>query len=102
GTQNNQLARTLAPTTEALILASATPHNGDEESFKEVLRLLDPTAVHPDGTLNQDMVSRMISRRRRHSPEVAREVGTDWAEREEPMNIPVDPSDEEIAVLREL
>ena len=102
GTQNNQLARTLAPTTEALILASATPHNGDEESFKEVLRLLDPTAVHPDGTLNQDMVSRLIIRRHRHSPEVAREVGSDWAEREEPMNIPVDPSDEEIAVLREL
>ena len=47
GTQNNELARTLAPTTEALLLASATPHNGDPESFKEILRLLDPTAVMP-------------------------------------------------------
>ena len=34
GTQNNALARVLAPNTEALILASATPHNGS----KEVLR----------------------------------------------------------------
>lgn len=33
GTQNNELARTLAPTTEALLLASATPHNGDPESL---------------------------------------------------------------------
>src|SRR5699024_6200850 len=48
GTQNNQLARVLAPTTDALILASATPHNGDPESFKEILRLLDPTSVMPD------------------------------------------------------
>ena len=51
GTQNNELARTLAPTTEALLLASATPHNGDPESFKEILRLLDPTAVMPDLSL---------------------------------------------------
>ena len=54
GTQNNELARTLAPTTEALLLASATPHNGDPESFKEILRLLDPTAVSPAGELDTD------------------------------------------------
>lgn len=102
GTQNNQLARTLAPKTEALILASATPHNGNEESFKEIIRLLDPTAVNPDGSLNEDMVQRLILRRHRNSPEVAREVGADWAEREEPNNIAVNPSKEENAVLTEL
>ena len=102
GTQNNQLARTLAPKTEALILASATPHNGNEESFKEIIRLLDPTAVNPDGSLNEDMVQRLILRRHRNSPEVAREVGADWAEREEPNNIAVTPSKEENAVLTEL
>jgi hypothetical protein len=47
GTQNNALARLLAPNTEALILASATPHNGRNESFAELLRLLDPTVVGP-------------------------------------------------------
>ena len=42
GTLNNQLARVLAPRTEALLLTSATPHNGDPESFAELIRLLDP------------------------------------------------------------
>ena len=48
-TLNNQLARVLAPNTDALILASATPHNGKPESFAELIRLLEPTAVRPDG-----------------------------------------------------
>ena len=102
GTQNNELARTLAPTTEALLLASATPHNGDPESFKEILRLLDPTAVLPDGTIDKDAVSRLLIRRHRHSDEVASVVGEQWAERKEPKNIPVEASAEENAVAAEL
>ena len=46
-TQNNQLAHTLAPNTDALILASATPHNGKKESFAELVRMLEPAAVSP-------------------------------------------------------
>ncbi|MGP6175207.1 DEAD/DEAH box helicase [Corynebacterium sp. A21] len=102
GTQNNELARVLAPTAEALILASATPHNGDPESFKEILRLLDPTAVMPDGTIDANAVKRLIIRRHRNSPEVADFVGEKWAERDEPINIPVEASTEENAVAREL
>lgn len=102
GTQNNQLARTLAPTTEALILASATPHNGDPESFKEILRLLDPTSVAPDGTIDMASARRLIIRRHRNSPEVAGFVGEKWAQRNEPRNIPVEASAEENAVAREL
>ncbi|WJY98607.1 DEAD/DEAH box helicase [Corynebacterium fournieri] len=102
GTQNNELARTLAPTTEALLLASATPHNGDPESFKEILRLLDPTAVLPDGTIDKDAVSRLLIRRHRHSDEVASVVGEQWAERKDPINIPVEASAEENAAAAEL
>ena len=102
GTQNNELARTLAPTTEALLLASATPHNGDPESFKEILRLLDPTAVLPNGEIDKDAVSRLLIRRHRHSDEVASVVGEQWAERKGPINIPVEASAEENAVAGEL
>lgn len=100
--QNNRLARVLAPNTDALILASATPHNGKAESFAELIRLLEPTAVRPDGTVIENEVKRLIIRRHRHSPEVAKAVGADWAERREPQNWLVPASAEENAVAREL
>ena len=99
---NNRLARTLAPNTDSLILASATPHNGKAESFAELIRLLEPTAVRPDGTLIEDEVRRLIVRRHRHSPEVASVVGSDWAERKEPQNLLVHASPAENSVAREL
>lgn len=102
GTQNNRLIRTLAPRTDALILASATPHNGNPDSFKEILRLLDPLSVSPDGTIDQKAAKDLILRRHRNSPEVASVVGDKWAIREEPKNILVEASDEETAVAREL
>jgi superfamily II DNA or RNA helicase len=102
GTQNNELARVLAPNTEALILASATPHNGREESFAELLRLLDPTVVKPDGTFTKEDVESLLIRRHRHSPDVAAEVGSDWAERAEPVHLLVKPSQAEDAVAAEL
>lgn len=89
-TLNNRLARTLAPNTHALILASATPHNGKKESFAELIRLLEPSAVRPDGTVDRKAVNRLVLRRHRHSPEVQREVGADWAERKPPQNIRID------------
>ena len=90
----------LAPQTDALILASATPHNGKPESFAELIRLLEPTAVRPDGDVIEDEVRRLIIRRHRHSPEVASVVGADWAERKEPQNWLVPASDAENAVAR--
>lgn len=80
-TLNNRLARMLAANAEALILASATPHNGKKESFAELIRLLEPTAVDPAGNVLEDEAKNLIIRRHRHSDEVAREVGSDWAER---------------------
>ncbi|MDA8437816.1 MAG: DEAD/DEAH box helicase, partial [Propionibacterium sp.] len=85
-TQNNRLARILAPNTDALILASATPHNGRPESFAELVRLLEPTAVTPEGEAIPDEVRRLVLRRHRNSDEVAREVGADWAERRPPQH----------------
>ncbi|MGG5753652.1 helicase-related protein [Zafaria sp. Z1313] len=102
GTLNNELARILAPRTDALILASATPHNGKKESFAELVRLLDPTAVRPDGSIDKDAVQQLIVRRHRYSDEVATEVGADWAERPAPQNKLVPASPAENAVASEL
>ncbi|MFX4271933.1 helicase-related protein [Propionibacteriaceae bacterium Y1685] len=101
-TQNNRLARILAPNTDALILASATPHNGRPESFAELIRLLEPTAVTPDGELIADEVKRLVIRRHRHSDQVARTVGADWAERKPPQHLLVPASAAENAVAAEL
>ncbi|MBI9114982.1 SNF2-related protein [Sanguibacter suaedae] len=100
--QNNRLARILAPNTEALILASATPHNGKAESFAELIRLLEPTAVAPDGKVIEDEVKRLVVRRHRNSPEVAKVVGGAWAPRKEPVNRLVQASPVEDAIATEL
>lgn len=98
-TQNNALARNLAATTDALILASATPHNGRKESFAELVRLLEPTAVSPDGEINKNDLKRLVIRRHRNSPEVAGVVGSDWAERLPPHNelVPASPAEDAVA-----
>lgn len=101
-TQNNRLADTLAPQTDALILASATPHNGKKESFAELIRLLEPTAVSPEGDVDPDELQRLVVRRHRHSPEVATAVQEDWAERLPPNNRLVAASPAEDAIAQEL
>ncbi|MEV4691231.1 helicase-related protein [Micromonospora echinospora] len=101
-TQNNRLARTLSRNAETLVLASATPHNGRKESFAELVRLLDPSAIPPGGELVAAEIERLVIRRHRHSDEVAGVVGADWAEREEPENVLVPASPAENAVAREL
>lgn len=101
-TQNNRLASILAPNTDALILASATPHNGKKESFAELIRLLEPTAVTPQGDLVPDELARLVVRRHRNSPEVSSVVGANWAKRQEPQNRLVDASGAENAVADEL
>ena len=70
GTLNNRLADILARQTDALILASATPHNGNPKSFAELIRLLEPTAVRANGEPDEEAVRRLVIRRHRHSDEV--------------------------------
>lgn len=100
--QNNRLARLLSARTDALILASATPHNGRKESFAELIRMLEPSAVTPDGDLVEEEVQRLVIRRHRHSQEVASYVGGDWAERLPPDNQIIKASAIENEIAREL
>jgi ERCC4-related helicase len=101
-TLNSQLARTIAPNTEALLLASATPHNGDPESFANLVNLLDPTAIVDRSSYDLHDIQQLFIRRHRNSPEVAREVGTTWAARPVPQVLPVPAAPAEDAVATEL
>ena len=44
-TQSNRLADLLSRRSDALILLTATPHNGRKDSFASLMRMLDPTAL---------------------------------------------------------
>jgi superfamily II DNA or RNA helicase len=101
-TKNYQLASEVAPRARALLLTSATPHNGSNEAFARLIGLLDPTAVPDPGNLVADEVSHLVLRRHKHSPDVAAVVGDQWAERREPVPVEVKPSPEEEAVFAEL
>ncbi|WP_232715215.1 DEAD/DEAH box helicase [Gordonia metallireducens] len=102
GTQNNELARLLAAQSDALILASATPHNGKQESFAELINMLDPTAIADPKDYRAKDIEHLYVRRHRNSPDVKLDVAHRWKERRKPNILPVDPTDAERAVLREL
>ncbi|MEZ5380501.1 MAG: DEAD/DEAH box helicase [Microthrixaceae bacterium] len=102
GTLNNQLARVLAPRTEALLLTSATPHNGDPESFAELIRLLDPTAIADPHAIDADAIDHLYVRRHKAHEEVAAEVRADWEDRLEPRPLLIDASPAENALFAEL
>lgn len=102
GTLNNQLAQVLAPNADALVLTSATPHNGKAESFAELISLLDPTAVADPEQVTADDIAHLVIRRHKHSPDVHAVIGNRWAERADPIPVLVDPTPQEEAVFAEL
>lgn len=102
GTQNNALAHVLSDHCDALILASATPHNGSPESFAELISLLDPTAIADPRRYSSADISHLYVRRHRGSSEVRAEIADRWREREQPTIRPVTPSPAECMVLEEL
>ena len=92
----------LAPRTDALLLTSATPHNGDPDSFAELIRLLDPTAVVNPKNLDSESINHLYVRRHKRHDEVAPELGDQWAERLPPRVVPVEPSRAEAELFNEL
>ncbi|WP_250258086.1 SNF2-related protein [Dermabacter sp. Marseille-Q3180] len=101
-TQNNQLARILAPNTDALILASATPHNGKNESFAQLMSLLEPTSVSPQGEVEKDTAQKLMIRRHRYSDSVKDVVGERWQPRKDPVLTLAEPSEAEREVALEI
>ena len=86
----------------ALLLTSATPHNGDPRSFAELIRLLDPTAIVDPTKIEPKDIEHLYVRRHKQHPEVAPEIGENWADRGETEQIRIAPTPEEAAVFDEL
>ncbi|MFI0220409.1 DEAD/DEAH box helicase [Streptomyces lydicus] len=103
GTRNNRLARRLAERTDALILASATPHNGDVESFAELIRMLDPAAIADPKNYKVADLEHLYVRRTKTDREVRNGLrGKPWAERGDSRPVPAPATPKEVAVLKKL
>jgi ERCC4-related helicase len=97
-----RLARRLAPRTDALLLASATPHNGEAESFAELIGMLDPAAIADPRNYAAKDIDHLYIRRTKVSREVTNEIGGKWPSRgpSVPVRCPASPAEE--AVFAEL
>ncbi|MFB7630621.1 SNF2-related protein [Streptomyces sp. NPDC056149] len=81
GSDRRALADLLAERTDALILASATPHNGDMPAFTGLIRLLDPMAVKDPRNPKAEELRHLMVRRTKVSAEVADQLKDHWAPR---------------------
>jgi ERCC4-related helicase len=77
--QRAQLAKLLARTTDALILTSATPHDGKAASFASVVQLLEPTAIADRESYTKADIEPFFVRR--FKKDIAHEVGDAFQER---------------------
>ncbi|MCV2463857.1 DEAD/DEAH box helicase [Streptomyces sp. ICN988] len=102
GSLRNQLARTLAPHTDALLLASATPHNGDARSFAELISLLDPAAIRDPEHYRADDIKHLFIRRTKVSPEVREQMKGQWADRGPSRSVRVTATPAEEKIFEEL
>lgn len=79
-TQANRLAALLAKRSDALILLTATPHNGRKDSFASLMRMLDPTVLPEGADYTRDDVSHLFVRR--FKKDVREQMRQDFPERE--------------------
>ncbi|APU22556.1 DEAD/DEAH box helicase [Actinoalloteichus sp. GBA129-24] len=98
----SRLARVLEPRTDALVLASATPHNGDMRSFAELISLLDRSAIADPEDYAASDIEHVYVRRTKISPEVRDHITDTWAERGPSVPIRCAASPAEEAVFAEL
>ncbi len=96
-TQRNRLAALLARTCDALVLTSATPHNGKPESFANLMNMLEPTAIADPSDYTRDEIKGLFVRR--FKKDVEDEVGEHFRDRETVVRS-VFATDKEERVLR--
>lgn len=93
--QRAELAQLLSRRTDSLLLLTATPHDGSQESFASLIKMLDPTRV-PDATrLHRSDIEDLVVRRFRSSPEVVADIGREVPKRQLfPRRFPLSPQEE--------
>ncbi|MEU1161961.1 DEAD/DEAH box helicase [Streptomyces sp. NPDC005921] len=102
GTKNNELARLLARRSDAFVLASATPHNGDAESFAELIGMLDEAAIADPTSYDVKDLGHLYIRRTKTDREVRDSLKGAWADRGPSRPVITKATDREQAVLEEL
>lgn len=95
--QRAELAQLLSRRTDSLLLLTATPHDGSQESFASLIRMLDPTRVPDPTRLHRSDIEDLVVRRFRSSPEVVADIGREVPKRQLfPRRFPLS-SQEEVA-----
>ena len=61
--KTSKMAERVSHQSDSLLLLSATPHNGKEESLKSLIKYIDPFLVAPDENLSKDIVDDVMIRR---------------------------------------
>lgn len=74
-----ELAKLLARQTDALILTSATPHDGSPRSFASLMRLLEPTAIANEEDFTSEEVAEYFQRK--FKKDVAHQLNAAFPER---------------------
>jgi superfamily II DNA or RNA helicase len=80
--QRAELARLLSRRTDSLLLLTATPHDGSQQSFASLIEMLDPTRVPDPAHLHRSDIEDLVVRRFRTSPEVVADIGISVPKRE--------------------
>ena len=75
-----KLAERLATRSDALIMLSATPHDGRAESFASLMNMLDPTAIADESNYSKEDIRDLYVRR--FKKDVADQLAKNFPERE--------------------
>ncbi|WP_419697318.1 DEAD/DEAH box helicase (plasmid) [Mesorhizobium muleiense] len=78
----SKLARLLSRRSDALLLLTATPHDGSHRSFSSLIQMLDQTAVANPDHITREEIEPFVIRRFRTSPDVRRDLKSKVPERQ--------------------